>query len=651
MRSQKSKANDLFLLMLNLSQISLREKIIDIFLEAINEIWPNITPGFDPSYSESQNTYIEISTAGSNYGFIRIDNFNELKTEDQDLLHNACGMLAVLLKKNEHEILLADERRHLHTLVEKRTHHLNKEIQDRKQAEQKLLESEAKFRHLYETMTQGVVIQDADGRIIEANNAACAILGLSMDQMLGKTAYDPRWKMIREDGSPYDPTEVPSNIALRTGKASKSNHCGIYVPEKDEYRWIVIGSVPRFKDGETKPFVTTTVFTDITDLKNLESKLLQSQKLEAIGNLAGGIAHDFNNILSSIIGFTELSLDDVEKGTHIEDNLQEVYTAGKRAKNLVKQILAFARQSDEKRKPIQVDLIVKEVLQFIRSSIPTTIEIKQNIKSESLIIGNSTQIHQVIMNLCTNAAHAMEDLGGTLEVSLKDITVNKSTNWKQLDLKFGEYLEIKVADTGTGIQPENLKNVFLPYFTTKAPGEGTGMGLAMVHGIIESYGGKITVNSQLGKGTTFSIYLPITNKRKSLGEYVPEQLPTGSEHILFVDDEAPIAKMGGQILERLGYSVTTRTSSIEALELFRAKPNDFDLVVTDMTMPNMAGDKLAVELMKLRQDIPVILCTGYSKKITDQTAADIGIKAFTYKPIVKADLAKTVRKVLDEAKG
>lgn len=413
--------------------------------------------------------------------------------------------------------------------------------------------------------------------------------------------------------------------------------------------WVRVVGRPEYRDGNC--VWMKGIIQNITKQKKMEGQLHQAQKLESIGNLAGGIAHDFNNILSSVIGFTELALDDVEKGTHIEDNLQEIYAAGKRAKDLVKQILAFARQSDEERKPIQVDLIIKEVLQFIRSSIPTTIEIRQNIESESLIMGSSTQTHQILMNLCTNAAYAMENEGGTLEVNLKDITVDRSANWELLGLKIGDYIEIKVSDTGTGIQPEILNKIFDPYFTTKGPGEGTGMGLAMVQGIIESYGGKITFESELGKGTKFTICLPIAKKRSGQDAYVPEQLPTGTERILFVDDEAPIAKMGGQILERLGYSVTTRTSSIEALELFQGRPNDFDLVVTDMTMPNLAGDKLAVELMKIRPDIPVILCTGYSKKISDEIASELGIKAFAYKPVVKVDLAKTVRKVLDEAKG
>ena len=316
----------------------------------------------------------------------------------------------------------------------------------------------------------------------------------------------------------------------------------------------------------------------------------------------------------------------------------------------MKQILAFARQSDENRSPIQPKLIIEEVLKFIRSTIPATIKIRQEIESDCLIMGNATQVHQLLMNLCANAADAMEDAGGVLRVSLKAVVVKKQDALNSIGLEQGEYVEIAVADTGAGIAPDVIGSIFDPYFTTKGPGEGTGMGLAMVHGIVESYGGKITVDSRLGKGTAITIYLPVTGKRKSLRAYVPEQLPSGNERILFVDDEFTIAKMGSKVLTRLGYAVTTRTSSIEALELFREKPDAFDLVITDMTMPNLTGDRLAVELMKIRRDIPIILCTGYSKKISDETASGIGIKAFAYKPMVRADLASTVRKVLDDAR-
>jgi CheY-like chemotaxis protein len=354
--------------------------------------------------------------------------------------------------------------------------------------------------------------------------------------------------------------------------------------------------------------------------------------------------------LTPIIGYTELVLYDAEKGTLLENNLQEIYIAAKRAKDLVKQILVFARQSEEDLKPVQVDLIAKEAMKLLRSSIPTSVEIQQHIKSNALIMGNPTQVHQIFMNLCTNAANAMEDDGGIMEVRLTDVKLDTEFNKPHSNIEPGNYIQLSVSDTGTGIPPDVIESIFEPYFTTKASGKGTGMGLATVHGIVKSYGGEIWAESELGKGAVFTIYLPITKKRTEDKLYQPEVLPTGVERILFVDDELPIVNMNSQVLDRLGYQVTAQTSSIKALELFCSKPNDFDLVITDMTMPNMTGDKLAFELMKIRPDIPVILCTGYSKRISDTLAAEIGIKAFAYKPVVTADLAKMIRTVLDEAK-
>jgi len=328
-------------------------------------------------------------------------------------------------------------------------------------------------------------------------------------------------------------------------------------------------------------------------------------------------------------------------------DISERKRAEKMRKDLVKQILIFARQANEEIKPVQVDNILKEALKFLRSSVPTSIEIRQNIESDSLIMADPTQVHQIVMNLCTNAAQAMDEKGGVLSVGLTDVQLDAGFTKTYEDLKPGDYLKLSVSDTGSGMPPDVMKAIFEPYFTTKMPGEGTGMGLATVYGIVKNFGGKIMVESEVEKGSTFTVYLPITKKRTGAAPYQEKALPSGTERILFIDDEASIAKIGSQILERLGYSVTTRTSSVEALELFRSKPKDFDLVITDMTMPNMTGDKLAIELMKIRTDIPIIICTGYSKKISDETAKDIGIKAVAYKPIVKADLAKTVRKVFD----
>jgi PAS domain S-box-containing protein len=511
------------------------------------------------------------------------------------------------------------------------------DISERKRAEQAFRVSNERFLTVLDSIDATIYVADIETyEILFMNRQMVKDFGRDMT---GEIC----WDVFRGESGPCD---YCTNCKLIDKHGKPTGVYSWHDRNPITGKWYI--NYDRAIEWDNGRMVRLQIATDITEIKEMEEKLRHSQKIEAIGTLAGGIAHDFNNILASIIGFTELALDESQKGTVLEDSLQEVYSAGKRAKDLVKQILAFARQSDEQRGPIQPRKLAKEVLQFIRSTIPATIEIRQDINSDSWILGNATQVHQVLMNLCANAAHAMEDSGGVLKVSLKDVVLDKKdlTGMRQ-----GDYIEIVVSDTGVGIAPDKIESIFDPYFTTKDPGEGTGMGLAVVHGIVESYGGKISVDSQLGKGATFRIYLPITRKRSVTHEYVPEQLPSGTERILFVDDEAPIAKMGSQILERLGYSVTTLTSSIEALELFQAKPDDFDLVVTDMTMPNMTGDKLAVELMKIRSDIPVILCTGYSKKISDEIAAEIGIKAFAYKPVVKADLAKIVRKVLDEAKS
>lgn len=349
------------------------------------------------------------------------------------------------------------------------------------------------------------------------------------------------------------------------------------------------------------------------------------------------------------LGYTELALNEVEKCSPMAEKLQGIYAGGLRAKEIVKQILTFARQSDEKVKPIRVDIILLEALKLIRPSTPTTIEIQQKIESSSLIMGNATQIHQIMINLCTNAAHAMQENGGIMEVSLKDVFLKEDNENIPKGFKKGKNIELIISDTGCGIKPEYINSIFDPYFTTKETGKGTGMGLAMVRGIIDSYNGTITVESSPAiKTTAFTIYLPVTSNQGSSIASGTDAPFRGKETILLVDDEPSIVHVGSRILENLGYKVTSRTSSLEALELFRAKPDKFSLVITDMTMPHMTGDKFSIELKKIREDIPIILCTGYSNKMSADIAQDIGINAFTYKPLCQKDLARTVREVLDK---
>ena len=406
---------------------------------------------------------------------------------------------------------------------------------------------------------------------------------------------------------------------------------------------------------ENKPVGLRGLVIDITEhklaeqeKKKLEIRLQQSQKMESIGTLAGGIAHDFNNILFSIIGYTEMALDDIEKGTPLHNNLQEVLIAGQRAKDLVKQILTFSRQADQELKPLKVQLVVREALKLIRSSLPSTIEINQDISNTcGLVMADATQIHQVVMNLFTNAFHAMEDRGGKLEVTLKEINLDLD-DLKDPAMLPGSYACLTVADTGSGIDQSIIDRIFEPYFSTKEKDKGTGIGLAMVHGIVKSYGGNIRVYSEPGKGTLFHVYLPVIESKADVQKIQPiESARNGSERILCVDDEYQIVRLEAQILERLGYQVVTRTSSIDALETFRAEPDKFDLVVTDMTMPEITGVQLSQKLRDIRADIPIIMCSGFGEQMNSKKTNIVKINAHAVKPLVKSELARIIRQVLD----
>ena len=522
-----------------------------------------------------------------------------------------------------------------------------RDITGRKQAEKALSESEEKYRQLVNHAPTGIYKVDFNkGKLVSVNDVMSEYTGYTKNELLNMSALDflteeSQKRFLDRMDKLFKGKQIPKTVEYKA-RAKDGREFWLFLDARYEY------------DENGMPNGATVVAHDITDRKRaeeekerLEDQLQQAQKMEAIGTLAGGIAHDFNNILSVIIGYTELILMNGNVDEEVRQNLKEIFSASKHARDMVKQILAFSRQSKQERKPIQVAHIVKEAIKMLRVSLPTTIAIQQKIeKNTGIIEADPTQIHQVLMNLCTNAAHAIDEKDGVLEISLSNIELDQNAAARHPELKPGPHLKLSVRDTGHGIHPEAQERIFEPYFTTKVKGEGAGLGLAVVQGIIKSQNGAITLESEVGKGSTFHVYLPIIQRNVTVDEVESAALPMGHERILLVDDEQPLVEIGKQMLERLGYTVAARTSSIEALELFKVQPNRFDLVITDIVMPNMTGEKLAEKLMDIRADIPIILCTGYSEKFTRRQASDLGIRSFLMKPLVMQDLAGTVRQAL-----
>ncbi|MBP7633444.1 response regulator [Candidatus Ozemobacteraceae bacterium] len=514
--------------------------------------------------------------------------------------------------------------------------------------EQKMLEAEAsardleeekrRFKRLVDELPIGVILLDRNGAFRYVNPRFTSLFGYTLEELPDLTAWrlkaypdagyrenvTRRWQEARASGS--QPESWMVRIKCRDGAIRQVRIHPSFLENGDQ----------------------VVTFVDVSDQVRMEANLRQAQKMEAIATLAGGIAHDFNNILAAIMGFAELAAHEIPAKSPAAIHLGGILPAAERAKQLVGKILAFSRQSEQERVPLALHLVVEEVLSFLRSALPATIEIRPEIDRDCVAFADSTQVHQVVMNLCTNAFHAMKDRGGVLRVALKRVTLSPDQAKLLPGLAPGEYAKLTVQDTGCGMTPEILAKIYNPYFTTKSEGEGTGLGLSISHGIIESHLGAIDVTSEPGAGTAFDVYLPQMESQPETFEEIDEEpIPCGRERVLFVDDDDGLTFLVREMLRLQGYQVETCTAGPAALELLRADPRAFDLVITDLFMPQMTGYELAAEILRLRSDMPLILCSGTATAQVAGKAEACGFREFISKPFSRRDLAIAVRRVLD----
>lgn len=517
-----------------------------------------------------------------------------------------------------------------------------KEIRERKALEQELIQREQRLRQLAENIHEVFWMVDLNsGKMLYVNPAYERIWGRSIGKL-----YETPTDWIEA----IHPDDLPRvSLALKM-KQAKGGYDETYRIKRSDgsIRWIHDRAFPiRDEHGQIYRIVGTA--QDVTEQRHLEAQLRQAQKLEAIGTLAGGIAHDFNNILSAIMGYADLAAVEVKQEMpHVADYMKSVCKAATRARDLIKQILTFSRQQEQQLLPMQPRHVVAEALKLLRAGMPSTIAFETSLSRDTpMILADATQIHQIVMNLGTNAAHAMGDSPGTLSTTMERFVVDANLAKAHPRLKPGIYAKLSIRDTGHGISQEIQQRIFEPFFTTKPSGEGTGLGLSVVHGIMQTHEGLIELSSEPGKGTLFELYFPALEDAESRPEIKPEEAPRGhGERLLVVDDEEPLLAVIKKALERSGYGVTTASSPEEAIRLLKANPSEFALALTDLTMPNMPGVALAKELWKLRPDIRIALMTGYSGSMTLAAAKEMGFVDLLFKPLTSADLKTAIHRAL-----
>ncbi|HIJ89570.1 MAG: response regulator [Desulfobulbaceae bacterium] len=558
----------------------------------------------------------------------------------------AVAIIQDITERKIAEEKLEGYRDHLEQMVVARTseltqknEQLHQEIRERRFAEQRTGKAQREWERTFDAVDDIVTLQDDSRRLTRVNKATCRIFQKTAEELVGRFCYEV-----------FRGSSVPCSgcVAHFSSHDPKSYSQEFFHPELQ--KTFRVTATPVMDDQDRGKICGIAHFAkDISEQKRLECQLLQAQKMEAIGTLAGGIAHDFNNILAAVLGYTELVMMDMQPDMPAYTKLTQVAKAGKRARDLVAQILTFSRQSEARRQPLELRSIVKEAMKLLRASLPSTMEMKQEISDKPCwALADPVQIHQMLMNLCVNASHAMRGQEGVLLITLGPEEIDGARAALNPDLRPGAYIHLGVRDNGQGMEPNVAARIFDPFFTTKQPGEGTGMGLAVVHGIMKNHQGAIEVTSVPGQGTVFDLYFPrITEVEEICGASVDLPVSRGTERILFVDDEPSLVELGKQALGALGYRIQAFGDSREAWAQFIADPEAFDLIITDLTMPGMTGAQLAEKILALRPGIPVILTTGYSDIITEDEAREMGVQEYLLKPFSTARLAKMVRRVLD----
>ena len=492
----------------------------------------------------------------------------------------------------------------------------------------------------------GIVTLDSQGRVLLLNSIAEKMTGWPSQEAIGRDAHE-----VVHLVDPHDRTQriMPQNIdALFYDQAQLNARCPILIARSGR-EYSVIPSISAISTPGQEQAGQVLVLHDITELRQLQENLLQSQKMEAIGTLAGGIAHDFNNMLNAILGYAQVSAREPGIPDSLAENLQQIIKAGSRAANLVQQILTFSRKNEQRRQALYLQPLIKESLAFLRSTLPSNITVRQRIDPQcGPVLANPTQIHQVIMNLCANARHAMLESGGVLEIGLAEVEIDLAMAKSIAGLKTGRYARFSVLDNGLGMDSLIQDRIFEPYFTTKEIGQGTGLGLSTVHGIVTAHDGGITVRSSPGQGAEFAIFLPVADRatvEEPMGGIVAP-LAKMSGRVLFVDDEDMLVSLGVKVLTAIGCEVSAFTDSNAALAAFVATPADFDVLITDQTMPGLTGTQLAAKVLAIRPDLPIILATGFSEVVDGDKAKALGIREFLAKPVSLTEISQALGRVL-----